>query len=75
MKQASDVPAFIKFIPCTTCNGTGWKKERGGYSLITCPTCKGEKRLPMYTGDEDGKFLKKSEYDDQEKWKKLSYRR
>ena len=75
MKQGSDVPAFVQYIPCTTCNGSGWKRERGGYSMITCPTCKGEKKLPMWTGDENGKFLKRIDYNEQNAEKKRENRR
>ncbi len=60
MKQGSDVPPFVKYVPCTTCGGRGWKREQGGYGLITCPICKGEKKLPMW--DDEGNWMKKSNY-------------
>lgn len=57
MKQGSDVPAFVKYVKCSLCNGSGWKREQGGYSIIICPHCKGEKQLPVW--DDEGKWQKK----------------
>ena len=51
------IPAFTKYEPCIVCQGKGWKKQRDGYSLITCPACQGSKKLPVTNAD--GQFQRK----------------
>lgn len=52
------IPHFTKYETCAICQGRGWKQERGGYSMITCPACFGAKRLPVMSAD--GQFEKRS---------------
>lgn len=53
------IPAFTAYEPCVWCAGKGWKKEKGGYSMITCPICGGAKKLPV--SNADGQFLKRGQ--------------
>ncbi|WP_096206673.1 hypothetical protein [Candidatus Methanoperedens nitratireducens] len=59
MKPNLDIPPFTKYEPCPTCGGRGWKRERGGYSLIPCPTCFTARKLPIL--EPDGRFLKRGQ--------------
>ena len=51
------IPPFTAYEPCIVCQGRGWKRQRNGYSLVTCPACLGTKKLPR-TGA-DGNWIKK----------------
>jgi DnaJ-class molecular chaperone len=50
------IPHFTKYKACYSCNGRGYKQERGGFRMIQCPVCDGAKKLPV--SDSDGQFLK-----------------
>lgn len=52
-----ELPHFVKYQVCPACLGTKWKREKCGYSMITCPICQGAGKLPMSSSD--GQFMKR----------------